>query len=179
MRALRQNCYRMGLRSRAAFSAPRRAGLLLMLALLFVFLGLMFHDCFFPGYTLFSNDAPLGALMVQFRHMPESFTGVWDDLNSIGFREGGATPSLTYALLWVLGPLGYSKFYPPIVMLILAVSAWAFFRRIGLGPLACILGGLATAANSNFFSAACWGVASHPLTIAFTFLALALLVDNS
>ena len=150
-----------------------------MLLLLFAFLGLLFHDCFFPGYTLFSNDGPLGALMVQARQVPQSFSGVWNDLNSIGLREGGALPSITYALLWMLGPLGFSKFYAATVMLILGLSAWTFFRQLGITPVACILGGLATAANSNFFSAACWGAGAHPLTVAITFLALALLVDNS
>ena len=142
-------------------------------------LAFLFHDCFFPGYTLFSNDGPLGALMVQCRHLPESFSGVWNDLNSIGYREGGAVPSITYGLLWLLGPVGFSKFYAPIVLLILGLSAWYFFRQLGLSSLACILGGLAAVLNSGFFSSACWGVAAHPLTIALSYLALAALVDAS
>jgi hypothetical protein len=45
--------------------------------------------------------------------------------------------------------------------------------------VACLLGGLAAALNSGFFSAACWGVGTHPLTVAMEFFALAALVDNS
>ena len=45
--------------------------------------------------------------------------------------------------------------------------------------MACIVGGLAAALNSSFFSAACWGVAAHPLTIGLSFFALAALVDTS
>lgn len=141
-------------------------------------LAFLFRDCLLPGYTLFSNDGPLGALMVQARHVPESFTGVWEDLNSIGYREGGAMPNITYALLWILGPVGFSKFYAPLVLLLLGLAAWWFFRRLGLAPLSCTLGGVAAALNSGFFSSACWGVAAHPLTIGLSFLALAALVDT-
>jgi hypothetical protein len=150
-----------------------------MILLVSGILAFLFHDCFFPGYTLFSNDGPLGALMVQARHVPESFTGVWEDLNSIGYREGGAMPNITYALLWVLGPVGFSKFYAPFALLFLGLSAWWFFRRLGLVPLASTLGGIAAALNSGFFSSACWGVAAHPLTIGLSFLALAALVDTT
>ncbi len=169
----------MDLRSPASSSTPRSTGFLTMFLLLFGLLALLFHDCFFSGYTLFSNDGPLGAIMVDSRRVPESFTGVWQDLNSIGFREGGAVPSITYGLMWLLGPLGFSKFYVPIVLLILGMAAWGFFRRLGLAPLACVLGALASVLNSGFFSSACWGVAAHPLTLALSYLALAALADTS
>src|SRR5579872_6721837 len=98
----------MDLKSSAPTYGIRRIGFVAAFLVIFCILAFLFHDCFFPGYTLFSNDGPLGALMVQCRHVPESFTGVWDDLNSIGYREGGAVPSITYGLLWLLGPVGFS-----------------------------------------------------------------------
>src|SRR5258708_16429178 len=168
----------------ASGSVPRSPGELKngfvgFLLLILVALGVLFHNCLLPGYTLFSNDGPLGALMVQARHVPESFSGVWEDLNSIGYREGGAMPSITYGLLWLLGPVGFSKFYAPIVLFILGLSAWWCFRRLGLVPIACALGGVAASLNSGFFSSACWGVACHPLTIGLSYLALGALVDSS
>src|SRR6266481_4688696 len=129
---------------------------------LVVILSLLFFRSFLPGYTVFSNDGPLGTLVSQPHRLPEGFTGGWQDLNSIGFREGGAFPNLTFALMWLLGPVGLSKFYAPIALLVLGLGAWCFFRRLGLAPLACVLGGLAATLNSGFFSAACWGVAAHP-----------------
>jgi hypothetical protein len=174
-----QNCPPMASGSVQQSSRELKIGFGAFLLLIFVVLGILFHNCFLPGYTLFSNDGPLGALEVQARHLPEAFSGVWEDLNSIGYREGGAMPSITYALLWLLGPVGFSKFYAPIVLCILGFSAWWFFRRLGLVPLACVLGGVAATLNSGFFSSACWGVASHPLTIALSYLALGALVDSS
>ena len=50
---------------------------------------------------------------------------------------------------------------PRSALLILGLGAWCFFRQSGLAPAACLLGGLAATLNSSFFSAACWGVASH------------------
>ena len=45
--------------------------------------------------------------------------------------------------------------------------------------MACLLGGLAAALNSDFFSTACWGVASQPLSFGLDFLALAALADET
>src|SRR5690242_19874192 len=128
----------MGLRSPGRVRGSGSVGFLAMLLLVSGILAWLFHDCFFAGYTLFSNDGPLGPEMVQARHVPESFTGVWEDLNSIGYREGGAMPSITYGLLWLLGPLGFSKFYTPIVLLFLGVSTWWFLRQLGLARIPCI-----------------------------------------
>ena len=144
---------------------------------LVVILSLLFFRSFLPGYTVFSNDGPLGNLVSQPHRLPEGFTGGWQDLNSIGFREGGAFPNLSFGLMWLLGPVGFSKFYAPIALLVLGLGAWCFFRRLGLAPLACVLGGLAATLNSGFFSAACWGVAAHPITIGMSYFALAALVE--
>lgn len=149
-----------------------------VLLLLVIVISALFWRNYLPGHTLFSNDGPLGTLMSESHSMPGMFSGGWQDLNSIGFREGGAWPNVSYGLLWLLGPVGYSKFYAPIALLILGLGAWAFFRHLGLAPLACVLGGVAAALNSGFFSAACWGVAAHPITIGMNFLALAALCDT-
>jgi hypothetical protein len=150
-----------------------------MFLLLFGILGLMFHANLLPGHTLFSNDGPLGAQVAKCHAVPDTFTGGWQDLNTLGFREGGAQLSITYLVLWLLGPVVYSKVYASICLLILGLGAWCFFRQLGLAPVACVIGGLAAALNSGFFSAACWGVATHPLTIGLNFFAMALLVDTT
>jgi hypothetical protein len=154
-------------------------GLGLMCSILIVVLSFLFRDCFVPGYTLFSNDGPLGALMSQCRRLPASFGGGWEDLNSLGFRDAGAVPDITYALLWVLGPVLFSKFYAATTLLFLGAAAWCFFRSLGLVNAACFLGAAAAVLNSNFFSAACWGVAAHPLTIGLNYFALAMISSTS
>ena len=63
--------------------------------------------------------------------------------------------------------------------MILGLGAWCFFRQSGLAPAACLLGGLAAVLNSSFFSAACWGVASHAITVGMIFFALAALADTA
>ena len=151
--------------------------LVLLLVLLGVFCFLFWRN-FNPNVTLFSNDGPLGRLMSQCHQLPARFTGCWDDLNAIGLRGGAATPNLTYGLLFCTGPLWFSKLYVPFALLLLGLAAWCFFRRLNLAPAACALGGIACALNSSFFSDACWGVASHEIAVAMTFLALAALVDT-
>jgi hypothetical protein len=42
-----------------------------------------------------------------------------------------------------------------------------------------VLGGLAAALNSSFFSASCWGVGTHAVTVGTSYLAMGLLVDKS
>jgi hypothetical protein len=169
----------MASESSATHSVSGRKGLFLTLSLLCAVLAFLFHNCFFPGYALFSNDGPLGALIAECRRVPAGFSGGWYDLNTLGYREGGALPDITYGLLWLLGPVGYSKFYAAIALLILGSGVWTFLRCMGLGNLACTLGAIATVLNSSFFSAACWGVAAHPLTIGLSFFALAALADTS
>ena len=133
------------------------------------------RQSFSPDKVLSSNDGPLGRLMSECHHLPEAFTGTWEDLNAVGYREQGALPNVTCGLRLLLTPLWFAKFYAPIALLVLGVCAWCFFRQLGLAPVACILGGLAAALNSAFFSDACWGVAGHTLAVAMTFLALAAL----
>jgi hypothetical protein len=137
------------------------------------------YGVWLPGQILFSNDGPLGRLMSECHHLPGRFFGCWQDLDGIGYSEGSAAPSITFALLGLLGPLWFSKLYAAFALLTLGLGAWCFLRQVGLGPQACVLGGLAAALNSNFFSTACWGLGSHTLAAAMTFFALAALANTS
>src|SRR5580692_10481682 len=112
----------------------------LMLALLAAVICVLLGQNFLPGQTQFSNDGPLGRQVSQCHRLPDAFTGVWEDLNTIGYREQGAAPDLTFGLLFFLGPIIYSKFYVPVALLILGMGAWFFFRQLGLASAACIIG---------------------------------------
>jgi hypothetical protein len=171
--------HRVDLRASPLPERPRGPGLAAMFLLLFVILSLLFYRVYLPGHTLFSNDGPLARLMSRSHKLPERFTGDWQDLNSVGYREPGAMPDISFGLQFLLKPVGFSKFYAIVSLTILGLGAWFFFRRSGLSPPACILGGLAAVLNSSFFSDACWGVAGHAIAIGMIFLALALLVDTS
>src|SRR5579863_3149673 len=157
----------------------RRNGFLILLPLLIVIIGFCFFSAFLPGHVLASNDAPLARVASQSHRLPERFTGAWQDLNSVGVREPAAMPSISYALLFLLKPVGIAKFYAPLALVILGCAAWLFFRQLKLSAAASILGGLAASLNSDFFSTACWGVAGHVIAVAMTFLALTALVDSS
>jgi hypothetical protein len=147
--------------------------------LLAVLLGLFFWKCFNPGYVFFSNDNPLGVQMAAWLKPPQCITGMWDDLNSIGFSAGAYTPSISALIRWMMGPVGYAKFYAPIGLFILGIGAWTLFRQLKFTPLAATLGALAAMLASTFFSDACWGVASHQIAFGMDFFALALIVSNS
>jgi len=162
------------LSSRIAGSSP----VLMFLLLAAVMLVLLGRGCL-PGQTFFSNDGPLGRRMMACHLLPQRFTGCWEDLNSIGYRELAAVPCVTYGLDWLLGPLWFSKLYVPMALLFLGMSAWFCLRQFGLAQPACVLGGLAAALNSAFFSAACWGAVPHAITLAMAFLAVAALADFS
>jgi hypothetical protein len=143
-------------------------------------LGFLFWDGLRPGRTVFSNDGPLGAISAQCARFSEGgWYGNWLDLNWLGGQGPGASPDITCGLAYTCGPLLYSKIYAPFALLFLGLSAWLCFRQWKLSPLACLLGGLAAALNSDFFSTACWGVASQPLSFGLDFLALAALADEN
>ncbi|HEY2328611.1 MAG TPA: hypothetical protein VGI63_02220 [Verrucomicrobiae bacterium] len=117
--------------------------------------------------------------MNQCAQPPSAFVGVWFDTGFLG-GNGGAWPlDVNILIRWLLGPLGYSKFLPPVALLILGLCAWTFFRQLKLTPLAATLGGLAAMLNSTFFSTACWGVAGQQIAFGIDFLALALIVSNT
>ncbi len=144
-----------------------------------VLLAILFWKSFLPGYVHFSNDGPLGQQNAAYAKLPAGFSGVWGDLNDIGNNGGSASPDLGTLFRWVAGPVGYAKFLPPFALFILGLGAWTFFRQLKFSPLAAMLGGLAAALNSAYFSTACWGVAAQEIAIGFNFFALALVVSNS
>jgi hypothetical protein len=148
----------------------------LFLALL---LGFFFRDGFLPGRTVASNDGPLGAISSACGRLPSGFLGYWQDLNWLGGTGPSASPDVSNSLAFVSGPLIFSKIYAPFALLFLGLSTWLCFRQWKLSPLACILGAAAAALNSDFFSTACWGVASQPLSFGCDFLALAALADET
>jgi len=147
------------------------------LGILCVVLGLLFVRSFDPAWVVFANDGPLGAMMAERGQVPETLTGSWADLNGYGARDPGALPNITFGLLWVLGPLGFAKFYAPIALLLLGLCAWFLFRQLGLGNLAAMLGGLAAALCSDFFGVACWGVGTQAICFGLNYLALAIVVS--
>lgn len=154
-------------------SPSKRGGTLALLAVLVVVLGWLFSASFRPGQAVFANDGPLGAQVSEIYKMPGAFSGIWSDLYWLGAYGGNYAPNATGVLLWLLGPLAFNKFLVPISLLLLGLAASLFFRKLGFGTAACLLGGLAAALNSNFFSNACWGLSSRGLSLAAAFLALA------
>jgi hypothetical protein len=166
----------------AAASVPNAArlpcaGLAAMVLLLFAALSILLYRDYLPENIMYSNDGPLGRLMSQCHHVPDRFTGCWEDLNLIGMRNWGTAPDITFGLLFLLKPVWFSKLYAPVALLVLGLGAWCFFRQSGLAPAACLLGGLAATLNSSFFSVACWGVAAHAIAVGMVFFALAALVN--
>jgi hypothetical protein len=147
--------------------------------LLAVILAVMFSKSFLPGYVHFSNDGPLGEQNASWLRFPGTLTGSWDDLNNIGTNGGSSVPDVSAIESWLLGPVGYSKFYVPIALFILGVGAWTFFRQLKLSPLAAAVGALATTLNSCYVGNACWGTAPQQIAMAMIFFALALVMANT
>jgi hypothetical protein len=147
--------------------------------LLAVILAVLFGKSFLPGYVHFSNDGPLGQQNAGWTRLPASFTGSWADLNDIGNGVGSWPLGLTALFKWVLSPVAFAKFFPPIALFILGLGAWTFFRQLRLSPLAATLGALAAVLNSTFFASACWGVAPQQIAVGMVFFALALVMSNS
>jgi hypothetical protein len=142
-------------------------------------LALFFYKSLTPGFVIFSNDGPLGTMMAECHRVPATLTGGWLDLNTIGIREGGAVPNISTALLLILGPIGLGKVFAPAACLILGLCAWFLFRKLKLSALACTLGAMAAMLNNSFFSAACWGVEGHTISIGMSYLAIGLLMDET
>ena len=147
--------------------------------LLMVLLTGLFYRSFLPDYVHFSNDGPLGPQSAAWLQLPGSLTGMWDDLNDVGYIAGAYSPGISALITWLLGPVGFAKFLAPIALFIVGVGAWTFFRALKLSPLAATLGALAAMLNSTFFASACWGVASQEIALGMNFLALALVVANT
>ncbi len=160
-------------------ASATRAPAIKILLLLAVILSVLFYRSFLPDYVHFSNDGPLGSQSSAFCQLPGAFTGVWGDLNDVGSSCGVWPVDINSIFRWFLGPLGYAKFFPPITLLILGMSAWIFFRQLKLSPVACVLGAVAAALGNIFFSIACWGVSGQLDAFSVDFLALALVLSNT
>ena len=148
---------------------------LVLLLCLTAVLAFLFKDSFKADQVLFANDGPLGVLKSAGMKMPGILTGSWMDLYWLGMNGSTAPVSVTYLVLWLLGPIGFAKFYGPITLLLLGICAWMFFRTLKLSNGLCIVASLAAALNMNFFSNTCWGLGTRSLTLAAVFLALAAL----
>ncbi|PYJ96581.1 MAG: hypothetical protein DME23_19970 [Verrucomicrobia bacterium] len=165
--------------SSATSAVPVRREVLVLLLCLLPVLGILFHRSFRPEEVLFSNDGPLGAVAAQAGHAWDNLRGVWQDLNWLGSRQPAGFLAIGYAIFACLGPLLYSKFIAPISLLVLGLGAWLFFRQLRFSPLACVLGSLAAALNTNAFSVSCWGLPGWTFSRSCLFLALAALPDSA
>src|ERR1019366_4671970 len=159
-------------------NSPIKSQALTLAALLAVILLCLFWRSFLPGFVHFSNDGPLGQQNADWLKLPGAMTGMWDDLNDVGFAGGAFTLWVTAFIKFALGPVGYAKFLAPVALFIMGMGAWMFFRALKLSSLAAIFGALATMLSSPFFACACWGIASMEIAMGFNFLALALVIAN-
>ena len=159
--------------------SPSRHELIILLGCLLVVFVTLFYKSFLPEKVLFNNDTPLGAYVQNAVKFPEACISIWMDLNWLGLEGPAAQPDLDVGFQWLVGPVWYAKFWTPITLMILGLSAGVFFRSIKLSPAACVLGGLGAALHSDFFSGACWGQVSSPMALSTMFLALALLQNIS
>ena len=144
---------------------------------------LFFHGSFEPGQVLFANDAPPGALQPHAIEPWSNFHGSWLDSNWVGSAAVSALPTFTnilFALVCQFLSLPiYFKIYAPTALLMLGLAAWFFFRKLGFRGVVCVLGAMAALLNSDPLSYACWGLATLPLGMAATFLALAAVASGS
>ena len=136
-------------------------------------LAVIFYQSFSDPMVIFSNDAPLGLTSSISCKMPGILSGFWQSLNWIGKGEGSALPSLSYGLLYFLGPIGYAKFGVPVALAFLGFSAMVLFRTLGFAPLVQLAGGVACALNMSAFSSSAWGLLAWALLRGTTLLALA------
>src|ERR1051325_4297344 len=149
-------------------TASGTPGVILLVIILALTLIALFHKSFSSEQTLFANDGPLGVLKADYYKAPDGFLGVWDNTHWIGMYGGHFFAIPTYGLLWLLGPVGFSKFYAPSTALILGLCAFVFFRQIGCNSRAAILASIAAALNTNFFSNAAWGIGTRGLSLGAT-----------
>lgn len=160
-------------------SIESRYGSFFAIGFIAILLMVLFWRSFATDFVHFSNDGPLGQQNAEWLQLPAAMSGMWDDLNDVGYVAGTFTPSVSTLVKFVFGPVGYAKFYAPISLLILGLGAWTFFRSLKLTPLAAALGALAAALSSAYLGNACWGVASGEIALGFNFFALALVMANT
>ena len=157
-------------------TGPRHPQIWVLLVLLGM-LAVLFHEIFRQGYVMFSNDGPLGPLTAEMNSLPGSVKGLWQDQNWLGSESIAPPVSLSSLLRFLLGPVGFAKFVCPFAILVAGLGAFFCFRRLKLSPWACILGALAAAMNSDFFSTSCWGVATQVIGFGAMFTALGFLAE--
>ena len=162
----------------ARVERPQFAPFIWAFLLVTVSLLILFYPSLKPTQALLSNDAPLGTQHSEVYRLPGGFTGIWIDSVWIGINGGSFSPNLSSFMSWFLGPVGYAKFYAPLSLLLLGLSAWMYARQQRFHRFACLLVGIAAALNTNLLSNATWGLASRALTIAAGFLALTALVSD-
>ncbi len=153
-----------------------RAAFLALLASLAGVLALLFAQSFQPGYIVFANDGPLGAVAAACGRMPEAMLGVWLDLNWVGNEGVVSAPNLSNLITLFLSPVTFAKLIVPLSLLLLGCSAWVFFRQCGFPPWVCTVGALAAGLNGDRFSVAAWGLSIWVMGTAAIFLALAALL---
>jgi hypothetical protein len=137
------------------------------------------HQAFQTHNIMWANDTQFGPLMAASARLPDTFSGVWQDIWWIGMQEPSSSPTLATILALVVSPAMYLKIFTPLTMLLLGFSAWVLFRQLNFAPIVCVLGGLAAGLNMHCFSNACWGLGTWNISIAMIFLAVAALVTDS
>ncbi|MBM3851394.1 MAG: hypothetical protein FJ396_14670 [Verrucomicrobia bacterium] len=159
------------------FQPQRGASPLLALLAIAGLIALLFAAVFRPEMVLFSNDGTLGTVFSQGARVLEAFTGLWKPLNWVGEVAPSAGINLSMAIFLALrGAVAFAKFYAPLSLLFLGLSAWWFCRQAGFRARTALLVGIAAALNSNPVSYACWGLAPKALTQGLALLALGLIV---
>jgi len=139
----------------------------------------LFWQSFLPNKVVFGNDDPLGQMVAEQNAMPSTLTGAWADISWLGSEMLSPSPTITTTLRLLTTPRGFLNIFYPAALFIVGICACFCFRQFKLTPLACILGGLAAALNSDFFSTACWGVATQVIGIGADYLALGLLAGDT
>ena len=167
----------------AAPSVPRQPekpaghGFKTLVICLVVVMLAFFHSSFNSSQALFSNDSPLGLIAAHADFALSSLAGWWEDLFWLGGQQPGGLPTLGSFWYLLVGPVAHAKTMVPFSLIVLAFSAWLFFRELRFGPTACVLGSLAACLNMNAFSNACWGLPAWVLARAMVFLALTAIVS--
>ena len=165
--------------SPAEFKPASRGGFWWMVVVLAGVLGVLFYNSFDWDMALHSNDGPLGAQMNKSNAPAGQFPGHLEQSLLAGhvrrelFSQHDRRPPVHGAARPI------STWAPPSPCSSWGASAWLFFRTLGFGAMASVLGGVAMALNGNIFSHACWGLISRSLSLAPIFLAMAALVSAS
>ncbi len=157
----------------------KRYPILVPAGLVLLLLAILFRAVLLPGVVLASNDAPLG-LMKAFDDLRWDYfwNGSWANLTWLGNEAIGTMPNISHGSYVLLGAVGFAKFYAPISLFFLALSALYFCKRAGFQPWVGVLTAVAAAFNSNIFSHACWGLASRATVVASILFGLGVMMKR-